>query len=126
MTTVTPPPVPISAAAPVALPRGAPDRRMVVTGGARLRGEIAAGGAKNAATKMMASCLLTREPVLLEHVPDIEAVHTQESDAPTSKRDMRATRVRFDVNLGATNGSPIDSTSRNVTVRIHYLIVPGT
>ena len=56
----------------------------------------------------------------------IEAVHTQESDAPTSKRDMQATRVRFNVNLGATNGSPIDSTSRNVTVRIHYLIVPGT
>ncbi|HVG96265.1 MAG TPA: UDP-N-acetylglucosamine 1-carboxyvinyltransferase [Chloroflexota bacterium] len=77
MTTVTPPPVPISAAAPVAPPRGAPDRRMVVTGGARLHGEIAAGGAKNAATKMMATCLLTREPVLLEHVPDIEAVHTQ-------------------------------------------------
>jgi UDP-N-acetylglucosamine 1-carboxyvinyltransferase len=51
--------------------------RMVVSGGARLRGEITVGGAKNAATKMMASCLLTREPVLLEQVPDIEAVHTQ-------------------------------------------------
>src|SRR5262245_21419174 len=77
MTTATPSPVPLSAPAPVAPLRAAPDRRMVVTGGARLEGEIAAGGAKNAATKMMATCLLTREPVLLEHVPDIEAVHTQ-------------------------------------------------
>ena len=78
MTTVTPPPVPLGVALPAAPPRaGVSERRMVVTGGARLCGEIAAGGAKNAATKMMASCLLTREPVLLEHVPDIEAVHTQ-------------------------------------------------
>lgn len=50
---------------------------MVVSGGVRLRGEITADGAKNAATKMMASCLLTRETVVLEHVPVIEAVHTQ-------------------------------------------------
>ncbi|MDQ3700229.1 MAG: UDP-N-acetylglucosamine 1-carboxyvinyltransferase [Chloroflexota bacterium] len=50
---------------------------MVVAGGARLRGEIVADGAKNAATKMMAACLLTRETVVLENVPDIEAVHTQ-------------------------------------------------
>jgi UDP-N-acetylglucosamine 1-carboxyvinyltransferase len=50
---------------------------MVVAGGARLRGEITAGGAKNAATKMMASCLLTHDPVVLEQVPDIEAVYTQ-------------------------------------------------
>ncbi len=50
---------------------------MVVSGGVRLSGEITADGAKNAATKMMASCLLTRETVVLEHVPVIEAVHTQ-------------------------------------------------
>jgi UDP-N-acetylglucosamine 1-carboxyvinyltransferase len=105
MTTVTPPPVPISAALPVvAPPRGASDRRMVVAGGARLQGEIAAGGAKNAATKMMATCLLTREPVLLEHVPDIEAVHTQaallralgvrvEFDGPNHRMTLSAERV---------------------------------
>jgi UDP-N-acetylglucosamine 1-carboxyvinyltransferase len=77
MTTVTPPPAPSAAGTRLAPARGLGERRMVVAGGARLKGEIAAGGAKNAATKMMASCLLTREPVLLEHVPDIEAVHTQ-------------------------------------------------
>ncbi|HEX2184647.1 MAG TPA: UDP-N-acetylglucosamine 1-carboxyvinyltransferase [Chloroflexota bacterium] len=50
---------------------------MVVAGEARLCGEIRADGAKNAATKMMASALLTREPVVLENVPNIDAVHTQ-------------------------------------------------
>lgn len=52
-------------------------RRMVVTGGARLTGEMTVNGAKNAATKMMASALLTREPVVLENVPNIEAIRTQ-------------------------------------------------
>jgi UDP-N-acetylglucosamine 1-carboxyvinyltransferase len=61
---------------PVVLPE-APARKMVVRGGARLKGEIATNGAKNAATKMMASALLTREPVVLENVPNIEAIRTQ-------------------------------------------------
>ena len=54
-----------------------PRRRMIVHGGARLVGEITANGAKNAATKMMASALLTRDPVVLENVPNIQAVQTQ-------------------------------------------------
>lgn len=54
-------------------------RRAVVQGGARLRGAVCAGGAKNAATKMMASALLTSEPVVLENVPTIEAIRTQAS-----------------------------------------------
>ncbi len=54
-------------------------RRMIVRGGARLVGEITTNGAKNAATKMMASALLTREPVVLENVPSIQAVRTQAS-----------------------------------------------
>lgn len=52
-------------------------RRMRVMGGARLSGEITTNGAKNAATPMMSSALLTREPVVLENVPNIEAVRTQ-------------------------------------------------
>src|SRR5688572_6346566 len=83
MTTVTPRPRSGAVAPAIETPLGPSGppllatRRMVVAGGARLSGEITVGGAKNAATKMMASCLLTREPVLLEQVPDIEAVHTQ-------------------------------------------------
>jgi UDP-N-acetylglucosamine 1-carboxyvinyltransferase len=52
-------------------------RRAVVQGGARLHGAVSAGGAKNAATKMMASALLTTEPITLDNVPTIEAIRTQ-------------------------------------------------
>ncbi|MGI8422775.1 MAG: UDP-N-acetylglucosamine 1-carboxyvinyltransferase [Chloroflexota bacterium] len=52
-------------------------RRMVVASGAKLRGEITANGAKNAATKMIASALLTREPVVLDNVPNIDAIRVQ-------------------------------------------------
>jgi UDP-N-acetylglucosamine 1-carboxyvinyltransferase len=50
-----------------------------VQGGARLLGAVGVGGAKNAATKMMASALLTTEPVTLDNVPTIEAIRTQAS-----------------------------------------------
>ena len=71
-----------AAAMALTAPAPSPDaemtrRAMVVQGGARLVGEITANGAKNAATKMMASALLTREPVVLENVPNIQAVRTQ-------------------------------------------------
>src|SRR6266508_5619355 len=66
----TQPPPPLLDAPPVG-------RRMVVASGTRLRGEITANGAKNAATKMMASALMTREPVVLDNVPNIDAIRTQ-------------------------------------------------
>ena len=67
----------MTAAPPATDEETAVRRRMLVRGGARLVGEITANGAKNAAIKMMASALLTREPVVLENVPNIQAVHTQ-------------------------------------------------
>ena len=36
------------------------------------------------------------------------------------------TRLRFGIDLGETSSAPTDSSTRDVTVRIHYLIVPGT
>ena len=56
----------------------------------------------------------------------IQGAPATEPKASTSWRGMRATRLRFGVDLGATQGSPVDSSSHDVTVRIHYLIVPGT
>jgi hypothetical protein len=68
-----------------------------------------------------------KESVSVDAAPmRIEAAHATESNLPTSLCGMPATRLRFGVELGATNGSPIDSSSRYVTVCIHYLIVPGT
>src|SRR5215469_11561636 len=51
--------------------------RIRIKGGARLRGEIAISGAKNAALKLMAAALLTDETVTLRNVPrlaDIDAM----------------------------------------------------
>jgi UDP-N-acetylglucosamine 1-carboxyvinyltransferase len=46
-------------------------QQFVIEGGHRLRGEIIAGGNKNAALKMLPACLLTHEPVILHNMPDI-------------------------------------------------------
>jgi len=43
--------------------------RIRITGGARLKGEIAISGAKNAALPLMAASLLTDEPLVLSNVP---------------------------------------------------------
>jgi UDP-N-acetylglucosamine 1-carboxyvinyltransferase len=43
--------------------------RIVITGGARLEGEIPIGGAKNSAIKLMAASLLTDEPLRLTNMP---------------------------------------------------------
>jgi UDP-N-acetylglucosamine 1-carboxyvinyltransferase len=43
--------------------------RIRIKGGARLNGEIAISGAKNAALPLMAACLLTDEPLVLSNVP---------------------------------------------------------
>lgn len=46
-------------------------QQFVIEGGYPLRGEIRAGGNKNAALKMLPACLLTSEPVVLHNVPNI-------------------------------------------------------
>lgn len=43
--------------------------RIVITGGARLKGEIPISGAKNSAIKLMAASLLTDEPLRLTNMP---------------------------------------------------------
>src|SRR5258705_3161502 len=51
-----------------------PMERFIVEGGRRLEGTIKPGGNKNAALPILASCLLTDEPVILRNLPDIEDV----------------------------------------------------
>lgn len=49
----------------------------LIEGGAKLQGEVMASGNKNAALPLLASCLLTDEPVTLHNVPyirDVEAM----------------------------------------------------
>jgi hypothetical protein len=50
----------------------------------------------------------------------IQAARRGEPGLPTT------TRLRFGIDLGGTSNAPADSSMRDVTVRVHYLIVPGT
>ena len=45
--------------------------RLVIQGGRPLKGRLVASGSKNAALYALAAALLTREPVVLHHVPEI-------------------------------------------------------
>ncbi len=50
--------------------------KLVIEGRHPLRGEVTPAGNKNAALPLLAACLLTPEPVILNNVPDIRDVHT--------------------------------------------------
>jgi UDP-N-acetylglucosamine 1-carboxyvinyltransferase len=50
--------------------------RFIIHGGKRLSGTYAPGGNKNAVLPMLAACVLTEQPVVLENVPLIEDVRT--------------------------------------------------
>lgn len=50
--------------------------KLVIEGGARLAGEVEAGGAKNAALPLLFACLLTDEPCYLSNVPDVADIRT--------------------------------------------------
>lgn len=49
---------------------------IVIEGGVPLHGEIPVSGAKNAALPLMAACLLSAEPIILENVPDLRDTRT--------------------------------------------------
>ena len=50
--------------------------KLIVTGGARLSGEVAISGAKNAALPILCAALLTSEPLELSNVPDLNDIGT--------------------------------------------------
>lgn len=52
---------------------------LVVRGGTPLRGEVAVGGAKNAALPLMAAAIASSGPLTLRNVPDLVDVRTQAS-----------------------------------------------
>jgi UDP-N-acetylglucosamine 1-carboxyvinyltransferase len=51
--------------------------QLVLEGGRPLTGVVPVSGAKNAALPVLAACLLTEAPVVLERVPALQDVHTQ-------------------------------------------------
>jgi UDP-N-acetylglucosamine 1-carboxyvinyltransferase len=50
--------------------------KLLIAGGTPLRGEIAISGAKNAALPLLTAALLTREPLRLTNVPDLNDIAT--------------------------------------------------
>jgi len=47
---------------------------LLIKGGTPLRGEVTISGAKNAVLPIMAATLLTKEPCVIHHVPDLSDV----------------------------------------------------
>ena len=66
--------------------------RIRIRGGARLKGEIPISGAKNAALKLMAACLLTDETLTLSNVPALADVAFMAELLPELRRRGRAGR----------------------------------
>ena len=63
--------------APADTARNAPTvDKLVIEGGRRLAGEIPVSGAKNAALPILCASLLTAEPLVLTHVPQLNDVRT--------------------------------------------------
>jgi UDP-N-acetylglucosamine 1-carboxyvinyltransferase len=52
--------------------------KFLIRGGVPLQGEIAVSGAKNSALPVLAACLLTAEPVILDRIPPVRDIRTME------------------------------------------------
>ena len=50
--------------------------KIVITGGEPLSGNIKIGGSKNAILPIMATCILTDEPIHLTNVPNLQDIQT--------------------------------------------------
>jgi UDP-N-acetylglucosamine 1-carboxyvinyltransferase len=79
--------------------------KFVIRGGAPLKGEIPASGAKNSALPALAACLLTEEPVTLHRIPKV--------------RDL-ATMTQLLHSIGAR----VDKKSGTMRVRAHTIARP--
>src|SRR4029077_16300962 len=86
--------------------------RIRIRGGSRLKGEIAVSGAKNAALPLMASSLLTEEPLTLGNLPHV-------ADITTMANLLAQLGVEVHLNGQAANGGHqgrvLELTARRIT-----------
>ncbi len=88
--------------------------KFIIRGGKRLEGEIKLAGAKNAATKMMISSLLTDEPCILENFPDIgDAKITEELCRLTGSKIERIGSILKIQTPKITNSKVVSLSQRN-------------
>ena len=52
--------------------------KLLIEGGARLKGEVRTSGSKNAALPILAACVLTDEPITLHRIPRVRDIRTME------------------------------------------------
>jgi UDP-N-acetylglucosamine 1-carboxyvinyltransferase len=97
--------------------------RLIVDGGAPLRGEVTVSAAKNAALPALCASLLTARPVVLENVPELADVTTTRSllerlgGAVSSEADGS---TRVEVATVTSNEAPYDLVS---TMRASVLVL---
>jgi UDP-N-acetylglucosamine 1-carboxyvinyltransferase len=97
--------------------------RLIVDGGAPLRGEVTVSAAKNAALPALCASLLTARPVVLENVPELADVTTTRSllerlgGAVSSEVDGS---TRVEVATVSSNEAPYDLVS---TMRASVLVL---
>ena len=99
-----------------------PDR-LVVTGGARLEGDVAIPGAKNAILPIMAACLLTDEPCHLTNVPLIEDVHIMAALLRGLGAAVELDPKRHELTISASKITSFEADSTLVTeMRASFLV----
>lgn len=77
--------------------------KILVHGGHKLNGSIRISGSKNSALPILAAALLTREPVTIQHVPDLSDIH-------------------YMLQILASLGCEVERASGTVTIRAEKII----
>jgi len=88
--------------------------KMVIEGGARLKGTVHVNGAKNAALPMMAASLLAEGPSVLRNVPDLRDIHSMMAllgDLGAKAERSSAGNVRIEVNDKSRSVAPYEQVS---------------
>lgn len=88
--------------------------RITITGGNPLRGEIAIGGAKNAALPVMASAILSEQKLELSNLPNVADIHAMGNLLSELGAD-----VRLD---GANNSAVIDAANISETTAPYDIV----
>ena len=96
--------------------------KLVITGGARLSGEVAISGAKNAALPILCAALLTSEPLVLSNVPELNDIDTMLG--LLRQMGVKATRSGHEVTLDAGGlNNPVAPYELVKTMRASILVL---
>src|SRR3989338_1288859 len=80
----------------------------VIRGGRELKGEIEVKGAKNAALKILAAAVLSREPCVIKNLPDIEDVQRMEELLRSIGVKISKTKQNTTIETSEVQAGPLD------------------